>query len=49
MATGLALTTQIEQRLLARNEVLESFFALEAGRLAEACREMSERLFPALG
>jgi D-sedoheptulose 7-phosphate isomerase len=43
MAAGLALTTQIEQRLLARNEVLESFFALEAGRLAEACREMSER------
>jgi phosphoheptose isomerase len=43
MATGTALTTQIEQRLLARNQVLESFFAIEAGRLAEACREMSER------
>jgi D-sedoheptulose 7-phosphate isomerase len=43
MATGTALTTQIEQRLLARNQVLESFFAVEAGRLAEACREMSER------
>jgi len=43
MATGLALTAQIEQRLLARNQVLESFFALEASRLAEACREMSER------
>ena len=43
MATGLALTAQIEQRLLARNQVLESFFALEASRLAGACREMSER------
>ena len=43
MATGLQLTTQIEQRLLARNHVLESFFAREAPRLAQACREMSER------
>ena len=43
MATALELTTQIEQRLLARNQVLESFFAMEARRLAEACREMSER------
>jgi D-sedoheptulose 7-phosphate isomerase len=43
MATSLALTTQIEQRLLARNQVLESFFALETRRMAEACREMSER------
>jgi D-sedoheptulose 7-phosphate isomerase len=29
--------------LLARNKVLECFFTLEADRLAEACREMSER------
>jgi D-sedoheptulose 7-phosphate isomerase len=43
MATSLELTTQIEQRLLARNQVLESFFVAEARRLAEACREMSER------
>jgi D-sedoheptulose 7-phosphate isomerase len=43
MKTSLELTTQIEQRLLARNQVLESFFAREARRLAEACREMSER------
>jgi D-sedoheptulose 7-phosphate isomerase len=43
MATGFELTTQIEQRLLARNQVFESFFAMEACRLAEACREMSER------
>jgi D-sedoheptulose 7-phosphate isomerase len=39
----LELTTQIEQRLLARNRVLDSFFTVEAGRLAQACREMSER------
>jgi D-sedoheptulose 7-phosphate isomerase len=43
MATGVRLTTQLEPRLLARNRVLESFFAREAHRLAEACREMSER------
>ena len=43
MATSFALTAQIEQRLLARNQVLESFFAKEVLRLAEACREMSER------
>jgi D-sedoheptulose 7-phosphate isomerase len=43
MATSIELTAQIEQRLLARNQVLESFFALEARGLAEACREMSER------
>jgi D-sedoheptulose 7-phosphate isomerase len=43
MLTGLQLTAQVQQRLLARNPVLESFFALEADRLAQACREMSER------
>jgi D-sedoheptulose 7-phosphate isomerase len=43
MATGLALTTHLERRLLARNHVLESFFAREAHRLAQACRQMSER------
>jgi D-sedoheptulose 7-phosphate isomerase len=43
MAKTLELTAQIEQRLLARNKVLEWFFALEACQLAEACREMSER------
>jgi D-sedoheptulose 7-phosphate isomerase len=43
MTTGTARTTQIEQRLLARNAVFETFFAREARRLAEACREMSER------
>jgi D-sedoheptulose 7-phosphate isomerase len=43
MPTDLELTTQIEQRLLARNQVLQSFFAADAPRMAEACREMSER------
>src|SRR6204780_1530973 len=43
MATDCQLATQIEQRLLARHQVLESFFAREAYRLAEACREMSDR------
>jgi D-sedoheptulose 7-phosphate isomerase len=43
MAASLELTTQIEQRLLARNQIFDSFFALEARRLAEACSEMSER------
>lgn len=43
MVTGTALKTHIEQRLLARNQVLEPFFSAESSRLAEACREMSER------
>jgi D-sedoheptulose 7-phosphate isomerase len=43
MATKCQLATQIEQRLLARNQILESFFAREALPLAEACREMSDR------
>jgi D-sedoheptulose 7-phosphate isomerase len=43
MTTGVALAAQIEQGLLARNRVMESFFAKEAHRLADACREMSER------
>ncbi|MCU1256407.1 MAG: sugar isomerase [Candidatus Angelobacter sp.] len=37
------LVPQIKERLLARNPIMESFFAREAPRLAEACREMSER------
>jgi D-sedoheptulose 7-phosphate isomerase len=43
MATGLALSTHIARRLLERNQLLESFFVIEAPRLAQACREMSER------
>jgi D-sedoheptulose 7-phosphate isomerase len=37
------LTGRIEERLLERNPLFEGFFAREAPRLAEACREMSER------
>jgi D-sedoheptulose 7-phosphate isomerase len=37
------LASQVEERLLDRNQVFEHFFAREAPRLAEACREMSER------
>ena len=43
MATQWQLATRIEQRLLARNQIVESFFARESHRLAEACREMSDR------
>ena len=43
MATQVAFGNQIAQRLLARNQVFETFFAREANRLAEASREMSER------
>jgi D-sedoheptulose 7-phosphate isomerase len=43
MPTSLHLAAQIEQSLLARNGLFESFFAAEASRLAEACQEMSER------
>lgn len=43
MVTGCQLATEIEGRLTARNLVYEDFFSHEAFRLAEACREMSER------
>ncbi len=43
MKTAVNLATQIEEALLGRNEILEGFFAGEARKLAEACREMSER------
>src|ERR1700719_5087996 len=43
MPTAFKLATQIEERLLERNQLFESFFAMEAARLAQACREMSER------
>src|ERR1700720_2264984 len=43
MATRCELGSQIEQKLLARNAIFETFFAQEAYQLAEACREMSER------
>ncbi|HEV7553709.1 MAG TPA: SIS domain-containing protein [Candidatus Angelobacter sp.] len=37
------LVPQIKERLLARNQIMETFFTREAPRLAEVCREMSER------
>jgi D-sedoheptulose 7-phosphate isomerase len=43
MATTIASHSQIAQRFQARNQIIESFFAKESRRLAEACREMSER------
>src|ERR1700726_275371 len=43
MATACKLTSQIEERLLERNHLFEQFFSREAPRLAEACRDMSER------
>jgi D-sedoheptulose 7-phosphate isomerase len=43
MATAYKLATQVEEHLLERNQLYEQFFSREAPRLAEACREMSER------
>src|SRR6476469_6218165 len=43
MVTAVKLASQVEERLLERNELYEQFFSREAARLAEACREMSER------
>ena len=43
MPAAVELATQVQERLLQRNRLCESFFAREAHRLAEACREMSER------
>jgi len=37
------LVTRIEEQLLERNRICESFFAREAGRLALACQAMAER------
>jgi len=43
MPAAMDLATHVEDGLLARNALFEDFFAREAGRLAEACREMAER------
>ena len=43
MPTRCQLASLVEERLLQRNQLCEGFFAREAGRLAVACREMSER------
>jgi D-sedoheptulose 7-phosphate isomerase len=43
METAYKLATQIEERLLLRNEIIEGFFSREAKHLAKVCHEMSER------
>src|SRR5690349_23612865 len=43
MTTAYKLASHVEERLLQRNDLFETFFAREAARLAESCREMSER------
>ncbi len=42
-STLCGLETLVEDRLLARNRLVEAFFSQEATRLAEACRSMAER------
>jgi len=37
------VASQVGERLLRRNQIVEEFFSREAFRLAEACRSMSER------
>src|SRR5882762_2689537 len=43
MPTAYKLASQVEERLLERNELFDRFFSNEACGLALACREMSER------
>jgi len=43
VAAPAKLASRIEERLLDRNQLFENFFSREAPRLADACREMSER------
>jgi D-sedoheptulose 7-phosphate isomerase len=43
MATEYKLATRVEQRLLARNEIMDLFFRREAPRLAFSCLEMADR------
>jgi len=43
IAAACDLASQVEERLLERNQLFEHFFSQQAPRLAEACREMSER------
>lgn len=43
MQTGCQLAIYVEEKLNERNQLFEDFFSREALRLAEACREMSER------
>src|SRR6476469_3227847 len=39
----IALASTIEEKLLARNQIIEQYFSRDALRLASACREISER------
>src|SRR5581483_6199926 len=43
MTGKIELSKQVEDRLLDRNRACDEFFAREALRLAQACRQMSER------
>jgi D-sedoheptulose 7-phosphate isomerase len=43
MKTECKLASQIEERLVERNQLFEDFFSKQASRLALACREMSDR------
>jgi D-sedoheptulose 7-phosphate isomerase len=43
MKTRYKLASQIEERILERNDLFQEFFADQALHLATACREMSER------
>src|SRR5215472_9866651 len=43
MTTRCDLARNIADQLVVRNQICQEFFAREAGRLAHACREMSER------
>ncbi len=42
-AVELAVAAHFEERLLQRNAICKEFFSRESGKLAESCREMSER------
>jgi D-sedoheptulose 7-phosphate isomerase len=43
LTTRSTLASRVEEALLERNQLFESFFSREAPRLALACRDMSER------
>ena len=43
METRSTIASQIEERIIERNDLFDRFFSKEAMRLAVACREMSER------
>src|ERR1044072_5198138 len=43
LTTRSKLAAHVEERLLQRNQIIENYFAADALRLANDCREMSER------